>query len=116
MAEHIVLRRSQHDELASAAPIQRPKLPGPWPAPACAGSEAMPLTGLPLGMIEDAEYETRTVRLAPGDRVFLYTDGVTEANSAAGEEYGDPMLAEALARLGAVGAPDLVRGIVRSVD
>jgi sigma-B regulation protein RsbU (phosphoserine phosphatase) len=57
-------------------------------------SEALTLTGLPLGLLAEAEYGTGTVQLAPGDRLFLYTDGVTEANSAAGEEYGDALLAE----------------------
>ncbi|WP_411232711.1 PP2C family protein-serine/threonine phosphatase [Marivita sp. S0852] len=35
--------------------------------------------GLPIGLIEDAEYEDHTVKLHPGDKVLLYSDGFTEA-------------------------------------
>lgn len=44
--------------------------------------------GLPLGLMGDAEYATRSLRLDPGDLVFLYTDGYTESNSRAEEEFG----------------------------
>ncbi len=42
----------------------------------------------PLGILEDVVYEKRTIQLAPGDVLVLYTDGVTEARDHAKEFYG----------------------------
>jgi serine phosphatase RsbU (regulator of sigma subunit) len=36
------------------------------------------------------------VELLPGDTLFLYTDGLTEAQSASGEEFGDSRLHDVL--------------------
>jgi phosphoserine phosphatase RsbU/P len=80
------------------------------------GSEGLPLTGLPLGVLEEADYATRTVDLAPGDRLFLYTDGVTEANDAEGGEFGEARLSAALDALRDAAPSDMVDGIVRRVD
>ena len=46
--------------------------------------------GFPIGLVNEiAGYiQYRTVGLAPGDGVVLYTDGITEAENAAGEQYG----------------------------
>lgn len=55
-------------------------------------------TGLPLGMFCDGQYEAQTARLEPGDSLFLYTDGATEAQSRDGEEFGEQRLAEAAMR------------------
>jgi sigma-B regulation protein RsbU (phosphoserine phosphatase) len=42
----------------------------------------------PIGPMEDVEYTLQEVTLTPGCTIFLYTDGLTEANNAAGEELG----------------------------
>lgn len=44
--------------------------------------------GLPLGMFGEGVYVTETAQLLPGDRVFLYTDGLIEWRSSAGEMLG----------------------------
>jgi phosphoserine phosphatase RsbU/P len=54
--------------------------------------------GLPLGLFSDGQYGTETVSLKPGDSLFLYTDGLLEAQSSTGEEFGDLRLAEAAIR------------------
>lgn len=41
--------------------------------------EALQVTGVALGMIDDMEYEEREVELHPGDVLVLYTDGLVEA-------------------------------------
>jgi sigma-B regulation protein RsbU (phosphoserine phosphatase) len=51
-------------------------------------SERLDGNGLPLGLFPIAEYERAEVSLAPGDLVVLYTDGITEAANASGEEFG----------------------------
>jgi sigma-B regulation protein RsbU (phosphoserine phosphatase) len=45
------------------------------------------LSGLPLGVDSDSDYSEARARLGPGDSVVLYTDGVLEAENAAGEIF-----------------------------
>ena len=47
---------------------------------------------LPVGLLADAQYESDRVRLKPGDRFILVTDGVTEAENAHGEFYDNERL------------------------
>ena len=42
-----------------------------------------------VGLFEGASYEEETVTLNPGDWLIVYSDGVSEALSADGEEYGE---------------------------
>jgi sigma-B regulation protein RsbU (phosphoserine phosphatase) len=49
---------------------------------------ALDATGLPVGMFCCEAFPTRTVRLGSGDLLLLYTDGLIEAENAAGAEYG----------------------------
>ena len=44
--------------------------------------------GLPLGLMSFAEYETGTAHLDPGDVLFIYSDGVSEANNLNEDEFG----------------------------
>ncbi|WP_051252856.1 PP2C family protein-serine/threonine phosphatase [Ferrimonas kyonanensis] len=44
--------------------------------------------GFPVGMLPDLEYSSYEVQLAPGDRIYLYSDGVTECFNATKEEFG----------------------------
>ncbi|HEY7058336.1 MAG TPA: SpoIIE family protein phosphatase, partial [Vicinamibacterales bacterium] len=54
-------------------------------------------TGGPvLGVIQNADYEQGRVTIASGDRLVLFTDGLTEARNRDDEEYGEPRLLEAL--------------------
>ncbi len=55
--------------------------------------------GPPFGIIRKADFEERSVSLAPGDIVFFYTDGVTEAENTAGEHFGEERLLELLKRI-----------------
>ncbi|MBO7521060.1 MAG: serine/threonine-protein phosphatase [Opitutales bacterium] len=49
-----------------------------------------------LGVFEGAEFEAQTLPLNPGDAIFLYTDGITEASNASGEFFGKDRLLETL--------------------
>ncbi len=53
--------------------------------------------GLLVGMLPDTPYEEEAIVLAEGDRVVLYTDGVTEAANAEGEMFGEERLYALLA-------------------
>jgi sigma-B regulation protein RsbU (phosphoserine phosphatase) len=65
-------------------------------------------TGLPVGTFYSTAYASRTVALAPGDTLVLYTDGVTEARNRSDAEYGAPRLARTLARTRGLAARDVV--------
>ncbi len=45
-------------------------------------------SGMPVGMIEGVEVQAVEVQLAPGDKLVIYSDGLTEAPNAAGEFFG----------------------------
>src|SRR6202521_4172889 len=48
--------------------------------------------GAVLGVFATRNYEMGSAQLSPGDRVILFTDGVTEACNLAGEEFGEARL------------------------
>jgi len=52
--------------------------------------------GLPFAVFGDFEYTIQTVQLSPGDEIFLYTDGVTEAADVDDKLYGDDRLIDSL--------------------
>jgi len=49
--------------------------------------------GMVLGIFPDNAYEQGQIAIARGDRVVFYTDGITEARSPDGEEFGEERLA-----------------------
>ena len=53
----------------------------------------LPSTGLLLGIVAEAEWQTRTFPAGPGDRLLLATDGVTEAMDARQQLFGRERLA-----------------------
>ena len=50
-----------------------------------------------IGMFEDWQCSLAESRIDPGDVLAIYTDGLTESPSAAGDEFGEQRLVEALA-------------------
>ncbi len=73
-------------------------------------------TGPPLGAMPGIAYRTRTLRIEPGDRLFLYTDGVTEAMATDEILFGEERLHAALRELGKIPSRGLVEGVVAVVD
>lgn len=70
--------------------------------------------GLPLGVSETGAYNERSLRLLPGDRLVLFTDGITESTNAANEFFGDKRL-DAVLRAPASTAAELRDHVVNSV-
>ena len=52
--------------------------------------------GLPLGIMDFAEYEVGQIVMKPGDVLVIYSDGVSEANNLAEEEFGMDRLIEVI--------------------
>jgi sigma-B regulation protein RsbU (phosphoserine phosphatase) len=64
-----------------------------------------------LGLLPMAPYREMRVRLDPGDVLALYSDGVTEADNTAGEEFGEQRLIEALRRNRAEPAETILQAV-----
>jgi phosphoserine phosphatase RsbU/P len=58
-------------------------------------TERLGIGGPVLGVIADADYDQAHVGLATGDRLVLFTDGLTEARSPSDEEFGEQRLLDA---------------------
>jgi phosphoserine phosphatase RsbU/P len=71
--------------------------------------------GLVLGVMPGIAYPDHTIQLLPGDRLILYTDGVTEAFNSADEPYGAERLIAEVKAHGDGAATALVERICRSV-
>jgi len=86
------------------------------PGPVHLPRDGVPLTlespGCPIGLADDG-YEERLVRLGPGDRLYLYSDGVPEAMNADGEPFGDAQL---LSSIGRDGSKLLEESVTRLAD
>jgi phosphoserine phosphatase RsbU/P len=61
--------------------------------------EALKATSVPVGLLAGATFSTQEVRLSPGDKLIVYTDGVSEARNGRGEFFGARQLREMAAAL-----------------
>jgi sigma-B regulation protein RsbU (phosphoserine phosphatase) len=68
-----------------------------------------------LGVFSDAVYEQGQVSVTSGDRIVLFTDGVTEARNEADEEYGEDRLLSSILEHRACSAPALEARLSRAV-
>ena len=53
--------------------------------------------GFPIAFVPDVEYQQVTLQLQPGDRIYLYSDGVPEAMNKDQEPYGEQAMADCVA-------------------
>jgi phosphoserine phosphatase RsbU/P len=84
----------------------------PYLLRAAGGHECLGLTGVPLGIAPEMPYQIGERTLLPGDALFLFSDGITEAFNAAREEFGTARLEAALEAGRGAGAADLVAGVL----
>ncbi len=68
-----------------------------------------------LGAMPGLGYHASTARLAPGDALFLYTDGVTEALDRAGRFYGAGRVRSVLTELASLPVDKVTRGVITDV-
>lgn len=69
-----------------------------------------------LGISEDFPRASGCVRLSPGDRLVLYTDGIVEARSASGEFYESPRLSGFVSERGGGSVSELAGAIIDDVN
>ena len=72
--------------------------------------------GMVVGLFDLTTYEEETVQLQQGDRLIVFSDGVTEAVNTRGEEFGDERLAACVEGLGHLSPDDQVARIMDAVQ
>jgi sigma-B regulation protein RsbU (phosphoserine phosphatase) len=72
--------------------------------------------GLVIGALQRTTYEECRIHLQPGDFLVAYTDGITEAFSPEGEEFGEERLEQALWAASERPAAGIVEAVVQAVD
>ena len=77
--------------------------------------EPLDFANFPLGMFPGIEFEVRSAQLEPGDQVFIFSDGVTEAQNAAHDFFGDERLTALLEKCGAQPGHSLCSMVVGAV-
>lgn len=73
-------------------------------------------SGMPVGMIEGAPFETIQSQLERGDKVVIYSDGLTEAENSEGQFFDTERLRLALRENAALSAHDLHAALRQAVD
>jgi sigma-B regulation protein RsbU (phosphoserine phosphatase) len=72
--------------------------------------------GFPIGVTEEPKFEERAVTLAPGDRLYLYSDGIVEAMNSNFEQFGPARLLETLAQCQSLSLQDGLQLLVGKVE
>ena len=72
-------------------------------------------TGYPIGLFPDAEFQDEEFHFEPGDKLAVYSDGVSEAANFAGERYGDDRLQRFIASRADASAAELHRAVLDDV-
>ncbi len=72
--------------------------------------------GVPLGLLENREYDEVTFEAKPGDLILLYSDGIQDQVNEADEEYGRQRLASVLKRLYNEPPRTIVEEIMKDLD
>jgi phosphoserine phosphatase RsbU/P len=75
----------------------------------------LPEGGAALGIFPEWQYQAGEIQLAAGDRLLLFTDGVTEAMSPQGEEFGEARLLALMTADPELGAAELQERILHAV-
>lgn len=72
--------------------------------------------GLLLGLFEDAEYERGEIPFAPGDALLLFSDGISEAADARGQEFGEDRLRGIWQRCAALPSAEVIGTVLKDVE
>jgi len=72
--------------------------------------------GLPVGLLDGADYTGFDTRLRAGERLILLSDGITECPDRRGEELGHEGLTSILTQLADHRGPDLLEGLIEHLS
>jgi phosphoserine phosphatase RsbU/P len=72
--------------------------------------------GTPVGLLPDVEYDTFHARLRPGDRLLLYSDGISECANPEGTQFGEQRLLDYLRKCGTDPLPQMLAGLERAMQ
>ena len=72
--------------------------------------------GFVLGGMDGMHFKSYDLQINPGDKLFVYTDGVTEATAGSGELFGTERMIEALNSYAEGSPEDILHGVRKSVD
>jgi sigma-B regulation protein RsbU (phosphoserine phosphatase) len=91
---------------------------GGIPPMICRGSEILKVKaeGVPIGLLEETDYEEVTVQTEPGDLLVLYSDGITDHLSPAGKEFGRGRLAQVVRGHCALTPDEMIVKIFEELD
>jgi len=72
--------------------------------------------GTVLGLFDDHHYESQTIEVAPGSLLIAYSDGLTEAENADEQEFGDQRVLDVALRLKQAPAGAVLNNLLEVVD
>ena len=72
--------------------------------------------GFPVGVFEDTKYEEHVVQLAPGDRMFLYSDGIPEARNQSGDQFDYQRIEQSLEGSRGCSLSECLSELIKQVD
>jgi phosphoserine phosphatase RsbU/P len=78
--------------------------------------ERLDVGGLPFGIQPEAQYQSATVTLAPGDWLIIFTDGLVEAENSLQQEYGEARLLTALDAGKSLEPGEMLKRLMAEVD
>ena len=70
----------------------------------------------PLAIMEGTKFKDREFKLNPGDRIFVYTDGVPEANNQKDELFGTDRMLSSLNQHSEFSLEDILRQLQDDID
>jgi sigma-B regulation protein RsbU (phosphoserine phosphatase) len=73
-------------------------------------------TGMPLGLLDAAAYETKSMQLEAGDKIVLYSDGLSEAENGEGQFFDPAMFRDVLRKHAVAGSIELHDRLVEAVN
>jgi sigma-B regulation protein RsbU (phosphoserine phosphatase) len=71
---------------------------------------------MPLGMFPSAACHSAPLQLCPGDVLVVYSDGLTDAENSAGEQFGEEQLCDLIHSSAPLGVEALESGLLSALD